>query len=162
MAELSSTLALGVDLGVLVDLRALANVKEACGLKGACGPAPGGNGASLRSLDSAGQKTQKVGSTALPTVYRYGIRTRSDSAHKHWCQGAVMSCQRAIQGIVLFPSISAGILHLCWNRPSFRMHAYFQSIFRIQNFQHSEIVHLFSMCIFSQISYSESAHALNY
>ena len=39
---------------------------------------------------------------------------------------------------------------------------YFQSIFRIQNFQHSESVHLFSMCIFSQISYSESAHALNY
>lgn len=72
MAELSSTLALGVDLGVLVDLRALANVKEACGLKSACGLAPGGNGASLRSLDSAGQKTQQVGSTALPS----GLRSR--------------------------------------------------------------------------------------
>ena len=42
------------------------------------------------------------------------------------------------------------------------MYVYFQSVFRIQNFQHSESVHLFSMCIFSQISYSESAHALNY
>ena len=39
------------------------------------------------------------------------------------------------------------------------MHVYFQSIFRIQNFQHSELSIFEYMCIFSQISYSESAHA---
>ena len=70
--------------------------------------------------------------------------------------------QRAFQGIVLLLSIFAFSVHLYFYCPSFRMHVYFQSIFRIQNFQHSESVHLFSMCIFSQISYSESAHALNY
>ena len=43
-------------------------------------------------------------------------------------------------------------VHLCFFCPSFRMHVYFLSIFRIQNFQHSEIVHLFSMCIFIQFS----------
>ena len=56
------------------------------------------------------------------------------------------------QGIVLLLSIFAGIVHLCWNRPSFRMHVYFQSIFRIQNFQHSESSIFEYMCIFSQFS----------
>ena len=53
---------------------------------------------------------------------------------------------------MLFPSIFAGILHLCSTFLATCRYVYFQSIFRIQNFPNSEILQLCSMCIFSQFS----------
>ena len=41
------------------------------------------------------------------------------------CSGDFSGSRTGWQAIVLLLSIFAGIVHLCWNRPSFRMHVYF-------------------------------------
>ena len=66
--------------------------------------------------------------------------------------------KRAFQGIVVWSAIFALICHLC---ACAHAHVYFQSMFRIQNFQHSDICHLLytAVCVFLGNSQNNSMHA---